>query len=156
MRAKASVGVLATLLVVLFGLGGCAPKKEGLGFFVPSMNEEWIGTWVNTTDTLPSYGYQKIINTSWGYYEVFRRIDDPKPTYIGCSTLVKKWQDRNGDIWYREFDRGPTIPQGFFILNRISENGSVLEWVESESTFPTEEDLTAKKASLGYCILYRE
>jgi len=156
MKAKVAVGILAVLLAGLAGLGGCAAKKEGPGFFVPGVNEEWIGTWVNTTASLPYYGYQKIINYNWGYYEVFRRAEDQKATIVGCSTLVEKWQDRQGDVWYKEFDRTPKLPEGFYVLNRISKNGTVLEYVESRSAFPTEEDLTTKKAVMGYQILYRE
>ena len=144
------------LLVALVVISSCAGKKEGKGFFVPSINEEWIGTWVNIADALPHYANQKIINYNWGYYEVFRRAEDQKATIVGCSTLVEKWQDRQGDVWYKEFDRTSTLPEGFYVLNRISKNGTVLEYVESRSAFPTEEDLTSKKAVLGYWILYRQ
>ena len=156
MKLKAGACFLLSLLVLLFAVGGCAGKKGGQGFFVPSKDEEWIGTWVNTTASLPYYGYQKIINYNWGYYEVFRRAEDQKATIVGCSTLVEKWQDRQGDVWYKEFDRTPKLPEGFYVLNRISKNGTVLEYVESQSAFPTEEDLTSKKAVVGYSILYRQ
>jgi hypothetical protein len=144
------------ILFVLIGMYSYGGDKEKYGFYVPSSNEEWCGTWVSKDTSRPTGEPQKVINNCWGYYEVFTRLSDTTPHSKGCSTLVDKWTDSKGNIWYKEYDREPWTSKGLFVINKISKNGNVLEYVWSQDGFPTENDVNSKNSAMHYNILYRQ
>ncbi|MFW6181659.1 MAG: hypothetical protein ACOC8N_07925, partial [Spirochaetota bacterium] len=92
----------AVAAAVLPGHPGHAGKqgdRQESAPYIPSTLEELEGTWVNES---AAYGqeYRKMVYTWWGYFELYRHINDARPSGRGTSTIVDKWKDGEGTIWY--------------------------------------------------------
>jgi hypothetical protein len=116
MKTIAAVCGMVFIIVVLAGVCGFADDKEKFGFYVPSPSEELYGIWVNMDyGKTKSDWPQKIIIYDWGYAEGYLKVTDKDPCIkwagwpgIPCKwtyTIVDKWTDSEGNIWYREFTR---------------------------------------------------
>jgi hypothetical protein len=138
------------VLAALILLGSCAPGK-----YTPKANEELYGTWINKSygghyDPLPSRGDpQKEVIDSDGYH-VFRFVDDPGQYFVGAETIISKWTDSEGNIWYKTYKgawsdvNGKTKVPHF--LYKLSKSATVRECVYAirdtytPSAFPTKID----------------
>jgi hypothetical protein len=83
------------------------------------------------------------------------KVENKSPAvgWIGTSTLVDKWTDTEGNIWYKEFVRYQSNSVGtWYQLIKISNNGTNLEYMWSKRDFPVEADLTPDSAT--YRIYY--
>ena len=124
--------------------------------YVPKENEELYGTWINTDYPGNILGFQQVIidpvDLSY-YYKVAERLPGISPYK---HTIVEKWTDSEGSIWYKfelisDPDQQPTF---YYDLARISESGTTLEFVEQQTYqgWPTEID----KNHANYRIYYRQ
>jgi len=122
-------------------------------YYIPANTEELEGTWINQNDPWGNTE-QKLIYTWWGYFEVYTFKDDEKPSGRGTSTIVDKWTDNEGNIWYKEFYRGDWSSRTvYFRLIKLSNNASKWESVQSTVDFPTQKDLSAENRwAMGYRI----
>jgi hypothetical protein len=114
---------------------------SGRQYYVPGPNEELYGTWISLEYSGFSSGYcQKMVFDDWGFAYNYLRITDTTSLDRWTSTIVDKWTDSEGGVWYREFEQCP----GFYTclqLIRIREGGELLEWVYNFTRFPVESDL---------------
>ena len=129
-----------------------AKDKE---FYVPSQDEEIYGTWINTEYSGDLSYEQKYVQYSWGYFESYSKVGSKSPVNVntGTSTLVDKWTDAGGNIWYKEYVRF----QGFgacYQIVKISDDGNTQEYMWASVDFPVEADLNPDRAT--YRIYYRE
>lgn len=144
MKARTTVETLALSALVLLFLGTCASTKTPL----PTDNiDELVGTWVNTDYTIRA---QKIVVEPDGVYTAYKKIEDT--TYSGSGTLelVEKWTDSKGNLFCKIcFDRAGDL---VYELDKISNAGTVLEYVQSYKDYPTE----INPNDLEYNVYYRQ
>ncbi len=135
---------LVILLGVLLVLTSCATTKTPL----PTDNiGELVGTWIN-----PDYSIrpQKIVVQPDGIYLTYKKIE--YTIHSGTDTLIviEKWLDSKGNIYYKIRSDKPDYP--VYELNKISNAGTVLEYIVDYKNFPTEIDPN----DLDYRIYYRQ
>ena len=112
--------VLSVLTLIL--LGGCAPRK-----YIPRLNEELYGTWTNEK------GYPQRVVLFAGGFKQYSRMTDTVPTYsAGTEEIESKWQDAEGNIWYRLYVTDLPGGEKFQTLAKISKSGTVYERVYNE------------------------
>ena len=145
MNAKRGSARLLHLLLPLL-LAGClttpSPPPNRLlvpeNFLAPAATEELFGTWVNPELRPPTF-YPKLINHPWGLTEMFGSLADEIYDWRGTSTIVEKWTDAEGYVWYREFVRCSLknfySGHGFY-LDRISPDGKTLECIYGNLAWP--------------------
>lgn len=161
---KTIMMILAVLLsfLTLILLGSC-----GAGKYVPKANEEIYGTWINekygTIDsTTPTYSPQKEIIDASGYTAYL--LISGNPTEKGPETIVSKWTDSEGNIWYKTFGTAsvsnPRVEGGVLrlqSLQKLSKSATVRECMffwHSKSVpdnYPTRIDITSDQ----YRVFYR-
>jgi hypothetical protein len=131
-------------------------KDPWRSFYIPSKVEELEGTWLFKNDPMAKTE-QKLVYYWWGYFETFRFADDKQPFVRGTSTIVDKWVDDEGAVWYKEFCRVDWSSRTFFFrLIRISDDARKWESVQSTIDFPSPEDLSADDhREKGYRVFYR-
>ena len=124
-------------------------------FFVPSSDEEIYGTWINTGYSGEQTWHQKEIHNPWGYCECYMKMENKNPAigWIYTSTLVDKWTDAEGNIWYKEFIRAEPGDR-LYNLVKISNNGTTYEHIWSYRDCLVEDDMTPDNAT--YRIYYRQ
>jgi hypothetical protein len=144
------------LAAVTIAAMGVASDAGNAGFFRPDLKEALYGKWTNTAywGNNPDHA-QKVIFYHWGYCETFNKVDDTVPSAKATFTLVDKWTDAEGNIWYREFRRemGARAARIFFCLDKVSGNETVMESVYEFGDFPLEEDMDPRNPR--YRILIR-
>jgi beta-lactamase regulating signal transducer with metallopeptidase domain len=123
-------------------------------FYVPGPREELYGTWLNQDYSgIVGGNCQKVVFDDWGYAYDYRSVADPDSLNRWTSTIVDKWEDSAGDVWYREFEQCP----GFYSLLqlvRISGGGKTLEWVFDYHDFPEQTDMNS--LNITYRVYHRE
>jgi len=136
---KVPVCILITFLSVLI-LGSC-----GQGKYVPKPDEELYGTWIND-----GIRYKKLVVFAGGVKE-YLGVADAEPNMGTTETIIAKWKDEDGNIWYKTFElftSGHLKGIKMQYLWKIS-NGSKLELTGvavkdfKESSFPI--DLTSDR-----------
>jgi hypothetical protein len=99
---------------------------------------------------------QKVVIYDWGYSEYYDKITDKDPCIAGWAgwpckatfTIVDKWTDSEGNIWYKLYTQQPKL-QRWFELDKISKNGTV--WESKSSSMFWYKELDINKA-----IYYRQ
>jgi hypothetical protein len=145
------IGAVLLLSVLVFPTSYAKDRE----FFTPSNDEEIFGAWVNTDHSGEQSWPQKIVYYPWGYVVQFFKIEYKNPAWPATSTLVDKWTDAEGNIWYRDFYRdqyGGGL--ALYQLYKISDNGKTLESIWRQREFPTEADMDPSGAT--YRIFYRQ
>ena len=152
-KAVKSIHGLRALFPVLFVallLTGCAtdePHPGGLlvqkEIFVPGPSEELYGTWVNP-ELKPPVFYPKQVIHPWGLFEVFQTMTSTTYAWRGITTIVEKWTDADGTIWYKEFVRCSL--KGFytghvFCLDRLGKDGRTVESISSNLGWPGQAEM---------------
>jgi hypothetical protein len=157
-RGKTLLPVFA-LFFTVFSLSAVRAerkKEPSRSYYLPSKTEELEGTWKIENDPRAE-SEQKLVYYWWGYFETFRFANDKTPFTRGTSTIVDKWVDDEGALWYREFCRTDwTSRTIFFRLIRLSEDARKWESVQSTIDFPSPEDLSSDdRREKGYRVFYR-
>ena len=133
------------ILGVLLFFTNCASTKTPL----PIDNiDELVGTWIN-----PDYSIrpQKIVVEPDGIYLLYKKIEDTTHTSgTGTLKLIEKWVDSKGNIYckIRIDDPDYTV----YELDKISNGGTVLEYIQDYKDYPTEIDPN----HLDYRIYFRQ
>ena len=119
------------ILGVLLFFTNCASTKTPL----PIDNiDELVGAWIN-----PDYSFRA------------QKIEDTTHTYgTGTLKLIEKWVDSKGNIYYKTRSDQPAHP--VYELNKISNAGTVLEYIQNYKDYPTEIDPN----DLEYRIYFRQ
>jgi hypothetical protein len=158
MKVKALLPVAALLFTVLSLDAVRAENRKGASrsFYLPAKVEELEGTWKAQNDPWAKTE-QKLVYYWWGYFETFRFADDKKPFMRGTSTIVDKWKDEAGAVWYKEFCRVDWSSRTvFFRLIKLSDGARKWESVQSTIDFPSPEDLAADdRGEKGYRVFFR-
>ncbi len=156
MKKKIIVCVLAFILVVFACLNSFGDDKEKFGFYVPKDNEEIYGSWVNTKYAAGAgYGYyQKWVIYNCGYWEGYYKATDEFADNTGTYILVDKWTDSEGTIWYKGYLREKGYIYPHFELDKISQGGTVWEYVIAFKDFPNSDNMNPKNPY--YRIYHRE
>ena len=156
MKTRILVSIMILVLAVMVIAGSCATKKEIVAekeFYVPKFDEEINGTWINEEYNSSEYpGKYKLY--MWGYWESFHSFDSEKTQTKGTFTIVNKWTDSEGNIWYKTYTRYSTRRRINYELDKISNNGNTWEWVSTTVDFPTESDM--HPGFQKYHIYYRQ
>jgi len=153
MKTKILLCGLIFLIALLTGVGSFATDKEKIGFYVPKRNEEIYGTWVNAKYDGISYE-QKIVYYYWGYGEFFRTLTNENLASKFGFTIIDKWSDSEGNIWYKTYEISDNDYSVYFTLNKISKDATVLEYVDKLGDYPAEADLNTN--NYLYRIRYRQ
>jgi hypothetical protein len=108
-------------------------------FYVPDTQEQLYGSWMVTKTHLTTFVYPKMVIHSWGLVEFFESVSSTSYAWRGSSTIVQKWTDEAGNIWYKEFFR--LSMKGFYAghaynLLRISADGRILESIFGNVGWP--------------------
>ncbi|MGA2765875.1 MAG: hypothetical protein ABSG17_21215 [Spirochaetia bacterium] len=129
---KTRMMILAVLLsfLTLIMLGSCGPGK-----YVPKANEEIYGTWTNEKYGIMNakiYSPQKEIIDASGY-TAYQSTSDHNPSAKGPETIVSKWTDSEGNIWYKTLATGSNGEQVFTrqALEKLSKFATVRECMYS-------------------------
>ena len=134
--------ILILILAVL--LASCATTKTPL----PADNiDELVGTWIN-----PDYSTrtQKIVVEPDGIYVSYYTIEGTVQYDSGTLKLIEKWADSKGNIYCKIRSDQPDYP--VYELDRISNAGTVLEYIRDTRDYPTEIDPN----DLNYRIYHRQ
>lgn len=144
--------VFVGLILTMVG-GSCFADDVVYKFRLPGEFEPIYGTWVNSKYPGTLMYAQKWVYYEWGYGELFLRTSDKDPSSRNTFILVEKWEDNDGNTWYKELD---ILPNGerFFCLNRISSDGDTFEEIWGIGDFPKESEMNP--ASSSYHVYYRE
>ena len=122
---------------------------ENENFYIPKSNEEIYGTWINEDMTS-----QQLIYYYWGYAEEYREVSHETPAYKFTFTIVEKWSDSKGNVWYKTFNRHNASILNVFWITKIINNGTVYESVYNEGEFLSKDELNVDH--FNYLIYYRQ
>jgi hypothetical protein len=144
MKRRSLVSILILVLIVLILVGSGTNEKKA---YVATDEEELYGTWIN-----PDILVQKKIIYPDGKDETFYSKSAVNPFVTGQITIVKKWIDRKGDVYYHCTWSSNVEPSTQYWLVRISDSGNAMETVSSPIDFPKKVDPN----DLDYGIRYRQ
>jgi hypothetical protein len=157
---------MSTLRVVMFAFVTSiallvAVGTYGQGKYVEKVNEELYGTWSNQSYRgISDDGYlpQKVVIIQRTYTD-FSMLADAIPSAVGNQEVTGKWQDAEGNVWYKI--RGTGTSGGtvfkFVSLQKLSKSATVRELVavlvgnSSSESYPARIDPT----DTSYRIYYR-
>ena len=87
-------------------------------------------------------------------YEIYMEVEHDYVSYKGTSWIVDKWVDSKGNVWYKEIWRENWTKSLMYALDKVSKDGSTLEYVWGYNDFPTEADLNTSNSN--YKIYYSQ
>ena len=144
-RFPCAVGFIVTILVA----ASCFAEEKD--YFIPTRNEELYGIWINETYT--GLSDQKWVLSDWGYCEAFNKATDTIPKTRWTNSIVDKWTDAEGNIWYKVFEQA-YYGGSYYAVYKIGNDNKVLECTWKRTWFPSEDDLNLRQG--GYRIYYRQ
>ena len=135
--------------------------------FFSGTDQSFYGIWINTDYVRDYYkgikiGDYKIIQNPSGAWISYFRVDNTTPYCAGDRSVVEKWSDYEGNIWYKTM--GTNLAGGlsgyrfgpftYNELHRVSSSGDVWEYVAKPAHlgWPTEID----PKNPEYRIYYRQ
>ena len=152
MQTRTFVLILILVLAVMIIAGSCATQKQA---YIPKINEELYGTWVNTDyDGVYDESPQKFIHYNWGYTESFGLVTAQYPNIRRVFYIMDKWTDSEGIIWYKVTWQLRGSPNMRFYIVKINVKEGSWEDIWSYKDFPSESDLTPEHVK--YEIYYRQ
>jgi hypothetical protein len=126
-------GVVSILVLLAFTLSYAEEEKA----YIPKDDEEIYGTGVNTDYSLAQM--QKMIVKPIEIIRFSSATDESSYQYMLTFTIIDKWTDSEGNIWYRTENKD-TFGLVYYVLYKVSSSGSILEYVWSHYEYPTEID----------------
>ena len=146
--------LLAAALVLPWLLSTCASERPVLRppagqrqFHVPSVDEELFGTWV-LAEPAPAGAAVRLRIYSWGLLEGFPQTAGTSPSWRATSIIDRSWTDELGNTWYREYRRGSADDPWSgtaFVLDRVSADGQVLEFISGKSGWPETAEMDPRR-----------
>jgi hypothetical protein len=142
-------GVVSILIVLGFTLSYAEEEKA----YVATETEEYYGTWVNPEYKPKAFGgfpVKRVYNSD-GTWEIYYLEEMTTPTWRGFYTIIDKWTDSEGSVWYKVASetRGGAYKDKHLV--KISNSGNTYESAESYD-YPAEIDPTHP----NYRIYYRK
>ncbi len=148
---------------MLFVLGCVSTRVAGKSpvadeaFYKPEIGEQCYGTWVNH-EYDSSHKAQKIVIHSWGLIEMFIDIDSKTCDQRGTSTLVERWTDHHGNVWYKDYERWEifgSYGESAYTLLRVNRDRTTLEVIFSGVSWPNPEQMDSE-TNTTYLIYTRK
>jgi hypothetical protein len=119
-------------------------------------DEELYGTWVNSDYNRSAEIAKFIVDPDPGIRDdangtiiVYIRESDEQASWRSSFRIEEKWNDDEGNIWYKIEDLGHTK---YYHLWKISNSGNILEYLFSNHNYPDEIDPNNQ----NYRIYYRQ
>jgi hypothetical protein len=143
MKSRTLLSILILVLAVLIIAGSCATQKKASyekGFYIPTRDDVIHGIWINMDYSGDAFQCQKIVMSHWGYYEIYPLVENLTASQTGTFILVDKWIDTEGNTWYKDYVRDAS--HVMFELDKISNNGTIWEYVYYSQAFPTEDQMS--------------
>jgi hypothetical protein len=151
MKTRTLVSIFILVLVVVIIAGSCATQKKASyekGFYIPTRDEVIHGIWINMDYSGDSAQAQKIVMSHWGHYEIYTLVKNLTANYTGTFILVDKWIDPEGNTWYKDYVRNAS--HVMFELDKISNNGTIWEYVYYSQAHPTEDQKSTDGTPRGF------
>ena len=148
MKTRKSILVTISILTLFVLVGAGATGKKTC---VAADSEEYYGTWINA-DYNGTTKLAKLILRPDGTRATYVNDSDTYPSYSGSYTVTERWTDSEGNIWIKVEALGENIHVTSYELYKLSNSGKTLEWVWDLSDYPTEMDANHRK----YHIYYRK
>ena len=91
---------VVSVLAIAISASGLVKGEEA---YVPTETEEYYGAWVNPEyKGKSSSGFSvKLVNNSNGTWETYSFEYMTTPTFRGSYTIIDKWTDSEGSVWYK-------------------------------------------------------
>jgi hypothetical protein len=160
MKTRTLLTISILVLAVLIILGSYAATKRAISDEILPMSDEdffdvFCVTWINTDYGGGNTG-QKIIIRPDGTREIFSIVTS---TIIGRKekfTLLDKWSDAKGTIWYRGHWEclTPNRSKGYE-MGKLSDSGNTWEVLFASEDFPIEE-WEPERFEYNYRVYYRQ
>lgn len=97
--------------------------------------DEICCTWINPAYTSANPPQMQIRNADGTFADyITREANDPLKR--GTFTIMKKWKDSEGNVWYQIKWQGPMDERGYE-LAKISDKGNTLELVMRYDDYPS-------------------
>ena len=112
-----------TLILIVFTLV-VATGEDG---YTPTDNEELYGTWVTVDYDTSKSKPAKFIYTSDGRWVWYWWPTDENPSKEGVYSILEKWTDSDGNIWYKLTSENILKKRRFYEILKISDSGNTLE-----------------------------
>lgn len=150
----ASTAFAVCALVVVGGCLSAQPHFTTSPVYVPEWNEELFGNWVNLDYPGNMDFPQKWSLYRYGVSEGYNKEDDPVAKGKGTFFFIEKWKDKEGNVWYTTNEMVSGAATVFYVLYKISKQGSVLENIWSTQGYPQPSELNPENSK--YRIMYRQ
>ncbi len=152
MKSMKHILCVISVLAILISASGLVMGEE---VYVLTADEEFYGTWVNQEykGKSSSRFWVKLVYKSDGTYECYGFDYMTTPGTAGFYTIVEKWTDSEGNVWYKVAWKSHSGRQKK-LLGKISNSGNTYEYVSSRhgGDFPDKIDPNAER----YRIYYRK
>jgi len=150
MKPKTFVSILIFVLAVMIISEGFATEKR-----ITKRDYRFVsGTWINEEYNLHLFNARVVMHHD-GKLDRYNRTSDTGIKENGFYTIIDKWKDSEGNIWYKMYVWQGEVVEGhpsMYELDKFSDTGKVWEWNAFRGDFPTEID----KNHPYYHIYYRQ
>ena len=145
--------LLATLFIAVVAGGPCFAGDAQLKLYIPAFNEPIYGTWINEGYLGNGYYPQKFVVFNWGYTETYFKMGDKSCSGRNTFILIEKWQDRDGNTWYTDYEQTSEGARCFYV-NRISKDGQTYELMYYLKKLPKENKIDP--SATNYRVFHRQ
>jgi len=144
------VFLISSVLLCIGSLGLLAQEK-----YTASGNEEIYGTWTNEKN-MASFSHPPKIVVSQNTVEIYVDLTSKLPPDKVIWSIVKKWTDSGGNIWYQANGTGTGGAQGYKWqeLYKLSKNGTIMERALAGLPFGSDFD-PSQSDYVGYTMWHR-
>jgi len=148
MKTRSFLSILILVLAVLIIAGSCVTKRKAIAD--EDLSKAYTGTWIN--EEYENGKKAKIVLFADGTWERYYSIDSDNYYCQGENTILDKWKDSKGSIWFECRWECFSHRNSGYQLTRISDSGKTLELEYTTWDFPTELDTD----NFYYRIYYRQ
>ncbi len=148
------------IMAVLIIAGSCATGKKA---YEAKEDEELFGTWVNLEELRRAEETEyddrgqarKIVFHPDGTLDFYWTSTSTRKG-DGTFSIIEKWTDDEGNIWYKSIQKVPSLNMIAHALTKISNSGNTMESsFKTSGEFPTLLDPNDLRVS-NYEIYYRQ
>ncbi len=140
--------IYASVVLSLFLLlSGCAVWKNNHKIY----SEECFGVWVNSSYNNNEKRAAKIIYNPDMTWTAYKTDSSFYPGWRGTISVIKKWRDRQGNVWYKITTNQIGLDIIVYELWKINKSATIIEGAWGIEYVPQE----INPASGSYTIYYR-
>jgi len=138
---------MAGVLVLVLALSGCATWQDTHKLYA----EECFGIWVNGSYNSEEKRAAKIIYHPDMTWAAYKTDSSSQPRWRGTISIVEKWRDKHGNLWYKITTNQIGIDIIVYELWKINKSATIIEGTWGAEYIPREID----PASESYTKYYR-